>query len=503
MKKQNLILLSLQLLYPMHAFICLRSIFVFLLLIGSVGPFSLYGAPDTLYVDGSTSAQTQNGQSWQTPYKGLHTALSNARSGQHVWVKKGAYRPANANGLATQTATFELPNGVKLYGGFAGNERTLDAREKGAKTLLTGDIGTPITTLGKMNDKGYHDNCYHVLTIPSSVTSGVVDGFIIEAGYARTSAPHNSGAGVLALGSAQLQDLVIRYNQSEAAAGVLLSAGMLINAHLHDNKADHGGGIALSGGTIVNALLHDNLAGMKGGGIYLTEGKLINATLHANSADTGGGIYIAPKASANAMVANTVLYLNTAAGAGKGWEIYNEVTAGTGIQLSHVLLKEGDKSIEGAKSHVVRKEQVINANNQSPFVSMDPKDDNYLLPHGSSALVDAGKSAHLPDDITQDLGYQKRIQDASIDIGTYEVKKILLGTPTPRNLRVYPNPVSHTLHFESNTYSIRSATLFSLSGAVVRHVSTRALNVSALAPGGYILAIYHGDEVVRHLILKQ
>jgi hypothetical protein len=68
---------------------------------------------------------------------------------------------------------------MRIYGGFAGTETTLDERQLSAatKTVLSGDIGT---------ENNAADNCYHVVigAVISSVHTTILDGFTVTGGNA-------------------------------------------------------------------------------------------------------------------------------------------------------------------------------------------------------------------------------------------------------------------------------------------------------------------------------
>ena len=66
-----------------------------------------------------------------------------AASGDVFWVAKGVYRPALPTDPSSEDASFVLKDGVKLYGGFAGTETTLEQRDpKKNVTVLTGDLAS-------------------------------------------------------------------------------------------------------------------------------------------------------------------------------------------------------------------------------------------------------------------------------------------------------------------------------------------------------------------------
>ena len=84
----------------------------------------------------------KNGTSWADAFTDLQSALNIAQSENEVWVAAGTYWPTNRTDAADpRSATFSLNNGVKLYGGFSGNEGSLQERKWMANpTILSGDI---------------------------------------------------------------------------------------------------------------------------------------------------------------------------------------------------------------------------------------------------------------------------------------------------------------------------------------------------------------------------
>lgn len=80
----------------------------------------------------------------------FNATLSKASLGDVFWVAKGAYRPVSNTQKGSADISFEIPVGVKLYGGFVGNETTLAARDPKVNiTVLTGDLAGDDT--GKVN----------------------------------------------------------------------------------------------------------------------------------------------------------------------------------------------------------------------------------------------------------------------------------------------------------------------------------------------------------------
>ncbi|MEM9661517.1 MAG: right-handed parallel beta-helix repeat-containing protein [Planctomycetota bacterium] len=89
-----------------------------------------------------------DGSSWDRAFQTLTEALAIAPPGIEVWVAEGTYRPEQPSG---RDATFTVPGGVALYGGFQGIEDDRDDRDPdGFVAELTGDgeLYTVVTTDG-------------------------------------------------------------------------------------------------------------------------------------------------------------------------------------------------------------------------------------------------------------------------------------------------------------------------------------------------------------------
>jgi uncharacterized repeat protein (TIGR01451 family) len=73
---------------------------------------------DIIYVKQDADGYS-TGTSWQDAYPSLQQALTRTGSGcgTTIWVARGTYHPGNST-----TSTFEIPDHVELYGGFAGTE---------------------------------------------------------------------------------------------------------------------------------------------------------------------------------------------------------------------------------------------------------------------------------------------------------------------------------------------------------------------------------------------
>jgi hypothetical protein len=113
-----------------------------------------------------------NGLSWSDAIGDLQQALKIAKAGDQIWVASGKYLPTTCT---NRTISFNIPDGVELYGGFVGHEVDVDARDwKANRTILSGEIGTP----------ALDDNSFTVVLTENVSGATLVDGFIITSGAA-------------------------------------------------------------------------------------------------------------------------------------------------------------------------------------------------------------------------------------------------------------------------------------------------------------------------------
>ena len=274
----------------------------------------------------------------------LQTALGDAGFGDEIWVMQGTHVPGTL-----RTDTFQLVNGVEVYGGFDGTETVRNARDPATNlTILSGDIDgddsqNPITNLDTVT--GNTNNSYHVVTGSGTDATAILDGFTISAGNADADGgyPGTAGAGIFNnAGSPTLTNITIIGNRASDSGGGInnsKSSPTLTNVTISNNSAGlNGGGIAnfvydyiTSSPTLTNVTISSNSAGNNGGGMvnvgryysYLvcSSPSLNNVTMSGNSAGTaGGGIY---NNYGSPTLKNVILWGNTAA---SGSEISNSST---------------------------------------------------------------------------------------------------------------------------------------------------------------------------------
>ncbi len=208
--------------------------------------FSVNASESIFYVKKGADG---DGTSWQKAFGDLQQALNDATYGTEIWVSTGIYYPTKGT---DRFKSFVIPDGVKLFGGFKGNEQKKDYRKVDLyKTILSGDIGSD-------DNK---DNTYNVIYTKNVSSDTEVNGFYIANGYAMDNKsvqndPTRSGAGW--------------YNVSQKQS----SSPVIKNCFFIGNKAVDGGAIynnATGGKTemvIINCYFIDNEAVMDGGAFY-------------------------------------------------------------------------------------------------------------------------------------------------------------------------------------------------------------------------------------------
>ena len=224
-----------------------------------------------------------NGNTWADAFVNLQSALVLADYGDEVWVAKGIYLPTEG---VERKISFNLSNGVGLYGGFSANETTLSQRNPSLNpTILSGDIGISGVLI---------DNSYHVVNIYGGDDNTVLDGFTITLGYgadAFSGFPDEYGGGVLVV----------------ADITIPLAIPIIAQCRFVENRAGSGGGLACIGDAsaicspdIRQCIFERNLSGYYGGALYKfgrnrsdRAFSIYDCVFESNRSETfGGGITI-------------------------------------------------------------------------------------------------------------------------------------------------------------------------------------------------------------------
>ena len=252
---------------------------------------------DIIYVDADATVGANNGTSWPDAFLDLQLALDVAGPDDRIWVAEGTYKPtAQHGGTGDRYRSFQMVNGVAIYGGF---DPTLDDigwddRDwENNLTILSGDIGLPGDT---------SDNGYHVVHHPFGThldNTAVLDGFTITGGNANGAVPYNYGGGMYNEGvSPTLSNVTFVDNWAASRGGGMYNGSeslpMLSDCTFTENSAAYSGGGMYNeraSPTLTDCTFSGNFVEFYGGGMYNYDSSptLTNCTFVGNLAEQGGG----------------------------------------------------------------------------------------------------------------------------------------------------------------------------------------------------------------------
>lgn len=373
-----------------------------LLFSGWQNGFTVPSTPNRLHVNfAATGAGT--GATWNDAFTTLSAALTAAAQSNgtitEIWVAGGAtaYRP-DTTGLADpRTATFLLPTGVSVYGGFAGGETILSQRNvRLNETILSGDLGSNDGAAFAQNG----ENAYHVVTVTTASPALRLDGFTIRGGNAN-GAPVTRGGGLLVTGGMPtIENCTFTSNDAVdgGAFACVSTTTRVMSSRFFGNRAGRGAGAFIVGGSttaFINSVFAGNAATITGGGAIAADAAAItlqNSSIGGNSAATdGGGIFAANTSTVT--LANTIVYGNTDAG-GQDEEAQLKVVAGGSPIAANFSVIQGLVSNFGANNTAAN--PLFRSLLGCGIPGQTPYPDLRVLP-GSSA-IDSGSNAALPQD---------------------------------------------------------------------------------------------------------
>ncbi len=282
------------------------------------------------YVDADAQG-ANNGSTWEDAFTTLQPALDLAIAGDEIWVAVGTYTPtAEHGGSGDRYRSFQLKNGVALYGGFDPSlghigfgHRDWEANPTILSGDLNGDDGPGFANNG--------ENSYHVFYHPDGTgldTSAMLDGFTITGGNANhlSARAFQIGGGMLnTLSSPALLNCTFSNNSAVAEGGGIYnwtSAPLLLNCTFSGNSASYGGGMNNTLSSPELAICHflGNSAANEGGGMRnFTDSSpsLTNCSFDGNSAGTDGGGML-NEAASSPTLANCTFLGNSASADGGG-----------------------------------------------------------------------------------------------------------------------------------------------------------------------------------------
>ena len=398
----------------------------------------------------------------------LQTALTNAVSGDEIWVKEGVHYPGT-----TRTAAFALKSGVAVYGGFAGTETSRSQRNwQTHKTILSGDVDhDDINTDGNFIAETWNDirgaNAYHVVSSVMTDNTAVLDGFVITAGLATGPWPSERGGGVFNSGGSPkitnvtfsgnyatnygggmsnmtsspiLMNVTFTGNCAMSAGGGMYnwqSSPTLTNVIFSNNSSPDGGGMDNdnSSPTLKNVTFSSNSAS-SGGGMNNDNNSnpvLTNVTFSGNSVEYGGGMR---NGNSNPTLTNVTFSGNSATYGGGGMYNYQSNPTLTNVIMWGNTATDGRGIYNSSSTPFISYSNIQGCGSSSGFwviacgtngggnIAGDPRfedadgadnipgtaDDNLRLQLTSPA-IDAGNNAAVPSGVTTDLDGNPRFVD--------------------------------------------------------------------------------------------
>jgi hypothetical protein len=431
-----------------------------------------------------SGAGLKNGSNWANAWNDSIFAanLHLQTAGTAVWVAKGTYKPnygASGSIGAPPSYTFSIPSGVKLYGGFAGNENTLADRQPGLihttnKTILSGVLNTPEPFWN--NRTGY---------VVSMVNCERLDGFTISDGGV---------AGIRVTGSCSgntpasaINNCIINGNggpagdQSVGGIAVSLTGSFPVNishCFITGNRGALSGGITCSDGKLnltncvfaknVGAII--NFSGLSSAIYFLRSGGSVNnCTFVGNNTNPYSALFASENASDSIYINNTILWGN--------YDIFGGPQSPQTPYHLRVVTGSNRFSVKNSLYQPVVVSQPGTIANTAPAVLLNSWSNNPFLvnesnPAGAdnqwataddglalttcSPAVNVGNNA-MASGVTKDIVGNNRLFGSQVDLGAYELQQA-----TAQGINVLQQPANTTVNFED----IATFNVFATGGTI-------------------------------------
>lgn len=383
-------------------------------------------------------AGSMDGSSWAnaTPY--LQFAMERAgmmKTKPVIWMATGTYK---GNGVPYYPA-FILPEGIDIYGGFAGNE----AHDY---DLSLRDFDAHVTTLDGQNlqqvmrcDKANGSNVRNIIdgfvfTRGRSNREGGGGAFeavdILNCKFKNNSTTFNDqgsqslaryygAGGVLLDASSTMRYCEVTNNTTNGVAGGVHGGQALINCLVKNNTAGRNGGGLVDTQRVENCEVSYNTSGSSGGGMSGVS-EIRNTTVVKNNAAVnpqnqndpgvnGGGI----KAEGDVKVYNSIIWGN------KCGNIVSNIRSERTLDMRHSACERDITNIDLAQNNLVLETDNTGDNIKLNYVSFQNPTDSIFQLADNSSCVDMGDNALMPAG-DKDLAGNDRVIADIVDMGCYE-----------------------------------------------------------------------------------
>jgi hypothetical protein len=285
-----------------------RFTFIRLLLVAQLcllaGLTGLHAQTIRYVKEGGTGTGTGD---WSNASADLQLIINASSPGDQVWVATGTYKPGDQ-----RYHSFELKNGIAVYGGFSGNEAVFTERvlTYPSSTTLSGELGDP---------QDSSDNSYHIVSCFYAELPTILDGFVITGGNANGSEDDGTGGAMFIIGECEEVRPTIQ------------------NCYFTNNRANAGSGLFVFGNsimTLTNCVFFNNLPnGDESGEVILTTADritLVNCTLVGNRSKLGNVI----RSEEKLIMTNCILWNNKPAGDGEDGP---DITGAGSLTVTHTI----------------------------------------------------------------------------------------------------------------------------------------------------------------------
>ncbi|WP_430411867.1 T9SS type A sorting domain-containing protein [Kordia sp.] len=499
--------------------------------------FCIQYAQAIVYYVNPNATGNGSGFSWANAFPTIEDAFAASIVGDQVWVIQGVYKPQGN----TRSSRFNIPNGVEVYGSFAGTETAVNQRDlvNGPTTTLNGDIGAQGVQT---------DNCWTVVRFTNSSNLTVFDGFRIINGYNNSStwggAIYNSG------GQPTIRncDMIANYGDEGGAFGNNTNDGFvttLISCRITSNNANEGGGIYNESGIIrlIDCDISNNQAN-SGGGMHIQFDKAIvdRCIFSGNSASNVGGaitidntgtsldmynsLIVGNFANEEAAIATTQTFSNSdlstivnctiasnrnvATSPNTSWTvtITNGSTFANNVIVNNIA---GRIFLNGNASNCVVEGAYL-ANNETNITTVVPTFVNsqvpnaapfihnsfdYRLAANSASGIDTGDNSLLNPIYLLDLDGNNRIQNTTVDAGAYEDGTLSVDEFATDNTKIFPNPAKDHLNIKTEQ-NITKIDLFDVSGRKLSSATytfeNNRIDLINISAGMYLVKLYTASD---------
>lgn len=472
-----------------------------------------------IYVNASATG-ANNGSSWTDAYTSLDAAITAATTLNEIWVASGTYKPTGTG----RYATFNLKNGLKMYGGFNGTETILSQRNPTTNvTILSGDINGNDNVTISASETTRQDNSYHVVTVRGNLRNIVIDGFTISGG--------NANGPTLTTGAASGQYYHTRggaiylntYTMNDYIYVVVKNCILEKNSGLDTGVAAcyYGGGVNYQSFRLDfdSCIVRNNYSGINsqiliaGANGYNWNGtsEIKNCLFHNNTSFSGASALYLSASTANSGnqngiyvdVINSTFSNNTGVSGnvirtdnGSNTRFKNCILYGNGSTSPFIISGTlGGPSLQNTISEGGQ----ISGINSNPLLNAD-----YTL-QSSSPAIDSGNNGLLVSGMSLDLNRNNRIVGATVDMGAFEYDAALSSTDfsTTKAFSIYPNPTNGDVYIQSDEEVVK-VILYSLDGRMLLETQNTFLQIHDLPSGLYIVSLENnvGKKSIQKIVKK-